>query len=290
MKTQKDTRRWCFVALVGVAVACSEPETPVGRLAVSPDLVTLDYPGHVPLELRFEFTEPLDRPDPSVFVHLLDGDGNVVRTFDHVLPGRWEPGTEMSYELPLHQSALAPPLTPGVYDLTIGLHDGPRRWPLENEGLEVDDQEYALAKVNVPADSGDGPMFYFSPEWLASEAGTDVQILGRRWLVATGTIRATEISRPGQVWMRVLLREAENEGEEVVLLEGHEDPGFAVRSTCGSQDQAFTGWGRHEILVGVTLDEGSEECEIVIEPFSHLLARDTLETKALQLEALSWGG
>lgn len=117
----------CSVWLVLLG-GCSESKEPVGKLTVSPPNLTLGYPGFTPLELDFEMTAPLDsQGTPIVFVHVIDEPGEVMRTFDHPLPGAWTTGGRLSYEIDLHQSALAPPLAPGDYDLTVGLYEGDRR-------------------------------------------------------------------------------------------------------------------------------------------------------------------
>src|SRR5258708_1346167 len=91
------------------------------------------------------------RSEPLVFLHLLGPKGQVLRTFDHPFPQHWVAGTPVSYDVKLYQSALAPPLDPGKYRLTVGLYDqGGRRWALAGLGEPIARQEYLPAELVLP--------------------------------------------------------------------------------------------------------------------------------------------
>lgn len=162
------------VAVVAPFAACAPAPEPVGRLTAEPVRVDLPYPRFADLQLRFEPTAPLEGlvGEANVFVHVLEEPGNVIRTFDHPLPETWTPGEPIEYSIPLYQSALGPPLQPGVYPVSVGIYDGEgSRWPLITDGAEVDSGEYAVAELTVPEAAGEEPMFYFSAAWGPIEGG-----------------------------------------------------------------------------------------------------------------------
>jgi len=269
------------------------PET-VASVSIEPSQVQLPYPGFAKIELDWELMAPLETvsSDPVVFVHFLDDEGTVERTFDHALPFAWQTGTSQSYEITLYQSALAPPLEPGNYRLSVGLYEaGGQRWALSGSGEEVAQLEYHLATVNTEGDPSAVPMFYFSPAWLPLEAGTDVQVLGRRWLTDEGSIRVAEVPAEGTVWMQLQISESVLGAEEMSLLEGESEPRFDLTSTCGAEEISVSGYGVHELQVRVqATEDGSlpEECEIVLRPNFQIVEVDTLARRSVGLEILTW--
>lgn len=285
----------CAVALLGAfCVGCAEP-TPVGTLAVQPTQIDLGYPGYSGLQLSWEFTEaPQDVQGAlRVFVHLNDELGAQARTFDHELPFDSAAQSTGDYTINLFQSALAPPLTAGAYNLTVGLHDGAgNRWPLEIDGVEVDDFEYEVAKLQVSDASGEFPMFYFSTGWLQVEGGTDRQILGRRWLSEPGTVTVSEMASAGSVLLIVGVPSKNEEGRELVMEnEGDTELAVTVSTACGGYSTTITGTGSHEITVPIAAGEEGEvpaECVLEFQPNFHLVSMDTLERRTIALEGLSW--
>ncbi len=280
-----------LAALCG-ATACAEKETPVGTLAVAPDRATLPYPGFLQLDFTMQMSETLGSDErPLVFVHLLDGPGSVVRTFDHEFPQDWRPGGEASYAVTLLQSALAPPLAPGRYAMTVGLYRGERRWPLAVQGRQTDTHEYQVAEVTVPEEEPRAPMFNFSPSWMPTEGGTDAQVLGRRWLSSAGVLRLAEIPGPGTLRLGLRLPPPKEGEEDLVFVEGRSAPGAHIVSGCGGQEISISGFGPHVVEIPVEAAEGGgmpASCELRFEPFSQLVEKRSLQTRALLLEALSW--
>jgi len=272
---------------------CEKASEPVASVRIEPSQVQLPYPGFAKVELTWDLAASLDEVsgDPLVFVHLLDGEGNVERTFDHDLPFDWQAGTKQSYEITLFQSALGPPMDSGEYRLSLGLYEaGGQRWTLSDSGEEVSQLEYHLATVNTEGDPSAVPMFYFSPSWLPLEAGTDVQILGRRWLTDEGTIRVAEVPSTGTVWIQLLLSEARPQLEEMSLLEGQSEPQVALTSTCGGEEMTVSGYGVHGLQVRVEANEEGlpEECEIVLRPNFQIVEIDTLARRSVGLQILTW--
>ena len=291
----KTLRTVLFLAILMASLGgCDKAPEPVASVRIEPSQVRLPYPGFAQIELEWEPAAPLDTVsgDLLVFMHLLDAEGNVERTFDHVLPFDWQVGSGQSYEITLFQSALAPPLEIGDYRLSLGLYEaGGQRWALSGAGEEIAQLEYHLATVNTEGDPAAVPMFYFSPSWLPLAAGTDVQILGRRWLTDEGTIRVAEIPTAGTVWMQLQLSKAMPQVEEISFLEGESEPHVDMTSTCGAEQVSISGYGVHEMQVRVQATaEGTlpEECEIVLRPNFQIVEVDTLARRSVGLEILTW--
>lgn len=283
----------CLVPLLA-QVACKPSETPVASLRVEPSQLQLAFPGVVELELSWEMDLPLDgiQGEPLVFVHLIDEQGDVLRTFDHRLDFAWQPGQTRQYVIPLYQSALAPPLEPGTYGLTIGLYDSAgRRWPLLVDGEESGRHEYLVANVEIGSESIEAPMFFFSPAWLPLESGRDAQVVARRRLGdAEGTIRVTECPDRGRIWMLIRIPSTEAESGQMVLDEGASAPEVRITSTCGLEEIGVSGPGTHEIEIALSPAEKDllEECELQLRPNFHLLQEDALTRRSLALEVLAW--
>src|SRR5215218_8524721 len=158
-------KRLLPIALVAVPLAagCGGKQTPVARVEVEPSQVRLPFSQVQTVRLTWTPSMALEGETPTVFVHLLDGKRKVVRTFDHPFPQRWREGTPVSYDLKLYQSALAPPLPAGKYQMTLGLYNKEgKRWALDGLGEPKSRNEYDAAKVEVPAQSPN-PRFAFSP-------------------------------------------------------------------------------------------------------------------------------
>jgi len=290
MKTMKTMS--CLVA-AALWVGCGGSESPVGHLTVAPTSVELGHPGFVELEFAFRFDQALEGSSghPRVFVHLLDETGGIVRTFDHDLPVPWRPGSSHEYGALLYQSALAPPLAPGEYSLTVGLHDGSgRRWALATDGERAGRNEYVVASVRTTDSVADTPMFLFPEVWRAAEGGTDRQVLARRWLGGTGSLRLAGIRGDGHLWMSVGIPVPDERTEELVLDEGETTPMVDVATTCSDFTQRLEGRGGHSISIAVGGGAGElpAECEVSFDSNFYLIELDTLGRRTVALENLAW--
>lgn len=240
------------IALVAVSLAagCSGGDAPVARVEVQPRQVRLPFSQAQPLQLTWTPSADLNE-QPTVFVHLLDGEGQVVRTFDHAFPQRWRQGTRVTYDVKLYQSALAPPLPAGRYRLTLGLYgkEG-ERWALDGFGEPVGRNEYVAAEVEVPSQSPN-LRFVFSPTWLPVEAGGDRQVLARRWMADRATIRLVHQRGPGTVWMVVHIPPADSPDYKLVLDQDASAPSVRVAANCGGSESNLSGPGLHEVELAV---------------------------------------
>jgi hypothetical protein len=275
-------------AVVVLAGGCGE-DAPVARLEVSPPVVELPHGQVRPLTLAWTPTEELygREGDPLVFVHLLERPGQVLRTFDHPFPRRWHPGTPIRYDVALHQSALAPPLPPGRYKVTVGLYQARGgRWPLETAGQEVDGREYAVAEVAVPASPPAGPRFGFAGPWLEVEPGGDLQMLARRWLAGDGVLTVSNVPGPGSLWMMLLIPEGGGDGRELVLEPGAASPGVTLSGTCSGVETGITGPGPHEVRLPVAAAAG--RCDVRFDANFLLQTAGSPQPRTVALEGLGF--
>jgi hypothetical protein len=272
-------------------VACHGKLAPVGRLDVQPRALTLPSAEAVVLHLTWTPTAALgpDGSTPTVFVHLLDGAGKLLRTYDHPFPQAWSEGSTVNDEVQVYQSALAPPLAPGTYHLSVGLYQGDRRFALEGMGEPVGKSEYLAATVDVPATS-DAPKFSYSDDWLPVDSGTDRQVLARRWLaVAAGTVKVEDVHQPGTLWMQLYIPPG-NTGDEKLTL----DPGAAgvpavmVRGTCGPGETSISGTGEHVVEMPVNNAAGAGPCTVSLTPNFHIETSGEPKVRSVSLQNLAW--
>lgn len=284
-------------ALLAVLASCGPGEPPVARLEIDPQVSQLDFSERRTVRLAWDLRRAIEgaEGDLNVFVHLLDEPGEVLRTFDHPFPEKWTVGRRVEYDLPLHQSALGPPLGPGTYSLSIGLYDDSgRRWPLTVAGDEIDDAEYVIGQIRV-GNTTSAPMVRFSESWKPIEAGADRQVLGRRWLTDHGTIALSEVAEPGMLWLSIVVPGVDPGVRRLVIDPGYQGTRVLVRNACGGSEIELTGEGRHEIAVPVTPPQRAEAgegesstCEIGFEPNFHLVTPGTPDRRAILLETLAW--
>ena len=257
---------------------------PVAQLVVDTREFQLPHGRHVTLELRWQPRAPLpEGARPVVFVHLVDADKNVVRTFDHELRGRWQVGQEIVDRVSLYHSSLGPALAPGDYRLTGGLYDGDtERFPITFGDQASEKREYTLARVRVP-DTAGGPAFRFSPEWLPVEPGGDRQTVARRWLSGDGAIEAHGLPRPANVWLLLRLPKVEPP-LRLVLEPGATQPQARVAQDCGGFAATVAGEGFHELTVPVA----DGRCRIALDTNFAVLEMGTGRKLSLGIEQLGW--
>jgi hypothetical protein len=278
-------RKAVLLVTVTLLLACGGSD-PVARLTVTEREVSLPHGRLVPLELRWEPLRPLEGGGgPVVFVHLLDGEGNVVRTFDHALPGTWKPGSAFTDRVELVQSALAPALPAGEFRLSVGLYDGgSRRWPLATEVEEVARHEYQVAKVRVPENDPAGPRFAFSEQWVPVEATGDRQTVARRWLSGDGTVEVSGLPAPAEVVLALSI--PKNEPPlRMVLDAGVTVPTVTVVSECSGFAATVSGAGQHHLRVPVPPPGG---CRLRFDTTYLVLEPGSPRKLSVSIEQLAW--
>ena len=255
-KRPRDMRKVLQLMLLATLLqGCASPE-PVGRLRASPQTLSLGVAEWKRLRLDWEPLAPLDRVHgtPTVFVHVSDRTGRTHLTFDHPLPRPWARHQEQSYEIDLFQSALADALPPGTYRLTVGLYDDDwgHRWPLLTDGEEIDRREYVVATVEVP-ERHDTPRFSFEGDWLPLEPGDSQQILARRCLTGSGSIRIGGIA-PDDSFL-LLIYVGDTPGRS---------PRLRVEVDCIDLHRSLATGPQHRLEIGPPFEV--EDCEIRLTP------------------------
>lgn len=321
--TRTSRIRWIATLAAGLAVfaGCGGEEAePVARLVAEPMELTVAYGTYAGLSLAWTPVAELEGAsgEARVFLHLLDEDGELARTFDHDLPGTWSVGGERSYRVPVYQSLLAPPLPPGRYSLTAGLYDGENhRWPLDFQGERVGRHEYRVAAVEVPARGAEPPAVQFSPTWSPTLAGADRQVVAFRWLAGEGAIRLSDVPEDGTLWMVLRIPGAQEAGATRRLLpvmeEGEErgegpaagedgeeseaggeeggapppagEPRVSVTASCSGFEAQVSGEGRHDLEVPVTA--GGSDCAVTLSP-NYTVESRAGEDRTVLLEILAW--
>jgi len=284
-------KQFVFGAAVmgGWLAGCAPAPDPVGSLSVEPGNIELGFSEFSRVRLEWTPGIELESVDGSlrVFVHLLDGDGEVARTFDHPFPGDWLPGEPVRYDIDLYQSALGDPLDAGSYDLIAGLYDeAGQRWPLDTDDGERSRHEYTVAIVEIPVEQRLVPMLYFSEAWQGIEPGSDQQVLARRWLSKDGIIRVKEVPGVGRFRFVVEIPgPGEREGS-LVLDEGWTEPAVEIDGDCTATPVTIAGYGRHVVMIELQVPK--TECDVTFEPRFVRVIDDIDQERALVLENVAW--
>ncbi len=285
----------CVLAAALCLAGCGGAPEPVARLSAKPATLQLGFPETRKVQFSWELLAPLGEGSdkPVVFVHLLDGEGEVMRTFDHAFPEPWQSGKQVSYDVEVYQSALAPPLPPGPYRLTVGLYGAQsgERWPLEvaGGGEPLPRSEYPLVEVQAVA-SDTAPRFVFSPTWLPVEPGGDRQVLALRWLSpAEGVLRAEGLRSAGTLLLALRIPAGDGAGESLQLeAPAASGPSVVVSTTCGGMESSLSGPGPHRVEIPVAAAPADGVCEIRLRPNFRLRLEGAQKERSVLLENASW--
>lgn len=267
------TRLGGVIALLcAVGLAGCRGEAPVGVLEVSPAAFDLALGGYVPLQVRLEPEVALPAgtsATPTLFIHLLDAQGELVRTYDQTLASAWQVGEAQRLEVPILQSALAVGLAEGRYVLTVGLYDpGTRqRFSLRHTGKARERGEIEVAAVTVPG-AAKVPPLVLTGAWLAPAAGADRQVLMRRGFSGEVSLVVGAAAGNGRL---LLAFELPTLGE----------PRLDLVSDCAQDQVVLSGGGRHRLEVAVP----AAGCTLTLRP---LLPSATDEPAIAVLEGLAW--
>ncbi len=276
---------------VALAAGCGGKQTPVARVTVAPPVVQLPSAQARIVRLTWTPSAPLEGETPTVFVHLLDDKDKkkVSRTFDHPLPSRWREGEPITDEFKVYQSALAPPLPAGKYQVVIGLYgkDG-KRWALDGLGESVGRTEYNAFTIEVPAQSP-GPRFAFSPTWGPIDPGGDRQVMARRWMAEQGAIRVLDQPGPGVVWLMVQIPPMDRPDFRLALAPGASVPNVLVQSNCGGTEANISGPGNHEMEVVMDTPPPDGVCRVELSANFTIQSQTAVGPKrSISLENIAW--
>lgn len=266
-----------LLALTAARCGDGRSSEPVGGVEARPSSVKLLHPQSVPLLITWTPRRPLDPRHGRViaFVHLVvpgEKKNEVFRTFDHVLPKRWVAGETQTEEIDLYQSALAEPLPPGRYVLSIGLYDQSfgNRWPLKG-GPEVAKREYRVADVEVGGQDPSAPQLTFSGAWEPLETVPSRQVLARRPFFGTVSL-SVESRAAGTVRFQVTVPPKDGPAEVRVI------------SDCLTSGGEVVPSGRSRWM-GVDIAPG--RCSITFEA-SPAGAAGTSASAPASLDVVSW--
>jgi len=284
------------VSIVAVALAaalaagCGGKQTPVARVEVDPGLVQVPFSEARAVRLTWTPSAPLEGETPTVFVHLLDDKKKVSRTFDHPFPQRWREGAPLTDEFKVYQSALAPPLPAGKYQVVVGLYgkDG-KRWALDGLGESVGRNEYDAFELEVPAAQGNRSHFAFSPTWRPVEPGGDRQVVARRWMADRGAIRVVDQSGPGVVWLVLQIPPMDRPDYRLALAPGASAPTVLVQSNCGGTETNISGPGIHEVEVVMDTPPPDGVCRVELSANFTLQSQNAVGgPRSISLENVAW--
>lgn len=273
-------------------VGCRPVEPPLARMASHPAHAVLPYPGFFEVEIEIEPLRGLlpGAGTPIVFLHLLDSEGQLVRTFDRPLSGRFEPGLRLEHRVRLYQSALADPLEPGEYRLTVGLYDTLLgRYELATADRREGKGEYRVGVVEVPELARDTPALRFSELWLPAEAGQDLQILAWRPLggEGPGAIQLAPLSEPGKIVLGLEIPRPET-GSHLELRQGAEDPRVEILADCAEDRVEIAGFGFHEVAFDVPRAPANGVCGLEFRPNFRIYPRDRKPPISIRLGLVAW--
>jgi len=220
---------------------------------------------------------------PTVFVHLVDAEGEVLRTFDHALDtSAWSVGVDFTSELDLYQSQLGPALEPGRYRLLAGLYEpGGERYalegekPLSNDALEV-------AEIVVPASSAPLAGLEYVGDWQGLERTQDVQTLMRRWLGDGGGFSVQLAGDAVQLVLSLNLVEGIQDHD----LTGEGTLHVEIQSSCGQGAEIF-GAGIHPVTLTLEPSEDSDPCQVDLIADSMWTDRESGMRRTVLLEVLT---
>lgn len=127
-------------------------------------------------------------PNDWVFVHVMDADGQMMWTDDHVPPtptGQWQPGQTVQY-----QRTIFVPNYPYIGEATVRLglydRDSGERVVLNNE--EVVRREYLVGKVRILPQS-ENIFLVYKDGWYPPEVQSTNPAVQWRWSAKTGTVQ-----------------------------------------------------------------------------------------------------
>lgn len=277
--------------LLLLSLSCGPDGQPVAEVRTPSDAqVELAYPGEASLSLGWKPIRALEGSQgaPRIFVHLLDDDGKVLRTFDHPVPFPWRLGEEQEHRVTLWQSALVAPLEPGTYELSFGLYEGERRWALETDAAQIADEEYLLGRVEVTAPPQEPLELSFDGFHLDERSG-DRQILIRRWLGGdAGQIELAAFDGALELVVGLRIPDPGRIPLRLVLDEGAEEAMVRIASGCAEKTVSLSGSGLHDVKLRLRPESPETSCTVTLETNFLLLDVDSLEKRSVSLERLTW--
>lgn len=252
------------IAVAVLSASCAQPpEPPVAELLLAATDVPLIYAASTSLPVDWKPLRDLDPSDasPFLFVHLLDRDGRILRTYDRPAPAQLT-GRDT---IEIWQTLLTEPLPVGRYRLTIGLYDtaSGRRWRLETGGVEIDEGKYEIARVEVASTRRETPSLIFEGEWLEADVGQKHNP-GRRWMGERGTIRVFRTDGWSELVLSLATIELPADQYPLTYARGASTPELVIRNGCDSDAETrLDGYGVWTVALKLNADD---PCVITLDP------------------------
>lgn len=181
----------CAIVAVALAAGCSrkdetEPAVATPSLTVGKDRVAIGSP----VKMTYKFQVASDARfdgDYTVFVHVLDPDGELLWTEDHQPPtptSAWQPGQTVEYE-----RLIFVPNYPYIGEATIrlGLYQPASGRRLTLAGEHVSRKEYQVARVQILPQS-ENIFLIYKDGWHSAEVLGENAAVEWQWTKKTATI------------------------------------------------------------------------------------------------------
>jgi len=247
---------------------CGTPrQPPIAELRSStPPSLLLPWPTFEELELSIRPLRGLQSSSAViVFAHLIDGNGLIVRTFDHPVPAEWSVEAELRDRFPVFQSALAPPLPAGDYELVVGLYEvGGEKLPVKSALRSVRRNQYLLAQVSIPETVVDASLIAFEGAWSEPEQGRDRQLVAAIDAIAgsDGRLHLSGDAAGKDLLLALALPGPTVPGSQVELLGEDNLPEVAIDRICTGSRRLVSGPGLHIEILPAPVAPGAFDCSI----------------------------
>lgn len=183
-----------LLLLAGVTcagVACSSDDAPpaVAAVSVSTSHQRVPVGSAVDLTYRFEPTGEAIAGDYTVFVHVVNADGQVLWADDHapsIPTSEWREGTPVEYT----RTRFLPPavLHPGDVSIDVGLYRDSERLPLEGpRPPRGNARAYRVVDLQLAPES-ENVFLIYQTGWHPDEFSTDLAARSWKWAQKSATV------------------------------------------------------------------------------------------------------
>ncbi|MEQ1759485.1 MAG: hypothetical protein ABL986_14285 [Vicinamibacterales bacterium] len=194
--------------IVGLlASGCGRPADTDPALLATPE-VTLDRAeasvgGAIEMNYRFFVRPGVSLPkDYTVFVHLIDADGQLMWTDDHqpdVPTSRWKAGETVGYS-----RTMFIPKFPyeGATDVHVGLYSPATGERVKMDAEPIGQRKYRVASFDLQLQSDD-PLVVFTEGWHDAEASGEDSNIEWRWTRKVGTLTFKNPMRDATLFLQL---------------------------------------------------------------------------------------
>jgi hypothetical protein len=125
---------------------------------------------------------------------------------------------------------------------------------------------------------------------LQLEAGSDKQVVARRWLSQQpGEIRVEAIPGPGTLWLSFRIPPGDGASQKLIYHDASTNtPAVVIRDSCGAVETGISGPGPHEVEMPIEIPGAEGACRITLVPNFHVVFPDRLPPRSVSLESVAW--